>query len=381
MRKYLLKISLDHFAFGLTIPIVVSWQLSRGNNLVQVSAVVAIITIITLLADIPTGVLADRYGRKISLALGSLVLALSFGVLAMSRSFWMFCVYAVLSGLGWALLSGSEEAYVFETSKNEGKVYRSSISDVTIADEVATIAGLLCAALLTKLLGLQDTIAIAAVILVVAAIASIYILSEPLKHLSEIGKSEENIMHGAVSFLKKHLQYFIIIIIFAIYYEGGRLLWQPQLVNNGIKFYQLGLVYALFKVFSIGGSILAKKKALNNFKWPLIIAGLLLAGTFLIISSDIFSIIMLGFCIYSFIENYTRVLQSDYLNKVISTSRATFLSLNNIVRNGYSAAIAPFLGFVALSKIYRGFLFLAAIQVVAVCALAVVLGKNRMLRR
>jgi MFS family permease len=379
MRKYLLKVFLDHFAFGLTIPIVVIWQLSRGGNLIQVSAVVAIMTVVTLLADIPTGVFADRYGRKISLALGSLVLGLSFFVLAVSRSFWMFCAYSILSGLGWALLSGAEEAYVFETSKNEDKVYRLSISDVTIVDEVATIAGLLCATLFTKFFGLQNTITVAGIVLVLTAVISIYILLEPPKHLSQIGKSEEKITNGAIVFLKKHSQYFIIMIIFAVYYEGGRLLWQPQLVNNGVKIYQLGLIYGLFKVFAVGGSVLAKKRALDDFKWPLIMAGIVLASTFIMIASNVLGIVLIGFCVYSFIENYTRVLQSDYMNKVIDSSRATFLSLNNIVRNGYSAALAPFLGVIALSRTYRGFVVLAVAQVIAVIALVSIMTRKKIL--
>jgi MFS family permease len=380
MRKYLFKVSLDHFAFGLTIPIVVIWQLSRGNNLVEIGVVAAIMTIVTLIADIPTGIVADKYGRKTSLVLGDLLLGLSFGVLALSRSFWMFCIYAFMSGLGWALLSGAEEAYVFETAKKEDKRYRSSISDVTIADELATVAGLLCSTLFSKIFGLQTTIVIAALVLVITAFISAYILTEPSRHKYKPNKKEENIMHGALSFLIKNSQYFIIMIIFAIYYEGGRLLWQPQLVNNGVKIYQLGLVYALFKVFAVCGSILAKKETVNNYKWPLLVAGLILTSTFLMISTNVLSLVLIGFCIYSFTENYTRVMQSDYMNGVINSSRATFLSINNIVRNGYSAALAPFLGIIAVSKISRGFLLLAVVQLIALVMLAALFSRKKILR-
>jgi MFS family permease len=124
MKKYLVKVSLDHFAFGLTIPIGVVWQLSRGINIEQVAVVVSIMTVVTLVTDIPTGVLADKYGRKPSLVLGSAILGLSVSVLAVSHSFLMFCIYGVLSGLGWALLSGAEEAYIFETSQEEKKFIR-----------------------------------------------------------------------------------------------------------------------------------------------------------------------------------------------------------------------------------------------------------------
>jgi MFS family permease len=67
MKKYLIKVTLDHFAFGLTIPISVIWQLNRGLNIEQVAIVTTIATILTLVTDIPTGFIADKYDRKLSL--------------------------------------------------------------------------------------------------------------------------------------------------------------------------------------------------------------------------------------------------------------------------------------------------------------------------
>jgi MFS family permease len=377
MKKYLVKVSLDHFAFGLTIPIGVVWQLSRGINIEQVAVVVSIMTVVTLVTDIPTGVLADKYGRKPSLVLGSAILGLSVSVLAVSHSFLMFCIYGVLSGLGWALLSGAEEAYIFETSQEEKKIYKNSLSDVTIADEIATIGGLVIAAVITKYFGLQQTIFSAAMLLGVAAIVSAVILSEPKKHLSEIGRTEKKLTAGALRFLKEHSPYLAIMLIFAIYYEGGRVLWQPQLINNGVKLYQLGALFAFFKLFSIAGSIFAKKSTFQKFRWPMIALGLILGLTFLMISSNILALIIIGFCVYSFAENYTRVLQSDYLNKAVVSHRASFLSLNNIARNGYSAVITPFLGAIALTHIAKGFMFLMIVQVIAVIALGALINRKQ----
>jgi len=282
-----------------------------------------------------------------------------------------------MSGLGWALLSGAEEAYIFETSKSENKSYRNALSDVTIADEAATIGGLIGATIFTKYFGLQQTLLTAAALLVIATFVSIIVLSEPSQHLSEVATNKESLASGGLQFLKRHSQYFLIMVVFAVYYEGGRLLWQPQLVNNGIQLYQLGVLFAFFKLFSIGGSLAAKKLAPQQFKEPLLLAGFILAMTFLMISSSTLALILIGFCIYSFAENYTRVLQSDYLNKAITHNRAGFLSLNNIVRNGYSAAIAPFLGVLALTKVSKGFIFLAVAQVLAIIVLALVMGAKK----
>jgi MFS family permease len=377
MRRYLLKVSLDHFAFGLTIPVGVIWQLSRGINIEQVAIVVSIMTIITMVTDIPTGVFADNYGRKTSLATGSAVLAGSFLILAMSHSFSLFCLYGLLSGLGWALLSGAEEAYIYETSQTEGKKYRNALSDVTIVDEVATICGLAGTAIIAKFLGIQEAILFAAGLLFINAVLSIMLLAEPTMHLKNIVQIKEKATVSLTRLLKKHSSYLIIMLIFAIYYEGGRFLWQPQLVGNGVKVYQLGILFIIFKIFSIGGSFFAKKYHTTSFKAPMLLAGVALGATFILMSVNTAVIIIVGFCLYSFIENYTRVLQSDYLNELVSSHRASFLSLNNIVRNGYSAALTPVLGVIAFTHASRGFVVLAVLQIVATAAMGLIYIHNR----
>ena len=373
MRKYLVKVALDHFALGLTIPITVIWQLSRGGTLFQVSVVVAIITAVALITDLPTGIFADKYGRKLSLIVGTIALGVSFILLGLASNFLNFCIYALLNGLGWSLLSGAEEAYVFETAEQLKSTYKRSISNVYITDEVATIVGLGTGALITSLAGLQKTIFVAAIALMLAALLSVYLLDEPKKHKSTQATDKKHIFEHTVNFFKKNSSYGLIMVLFAIYYEGGRFLWQPQLINSGLKIYELGLVYAGFKLFSITGSFLAKHHNFKEYKTPLALAGIMLAGSFVLISDSAMGIVIAGFCIYSFAENYTRILQSDFLNKAITKGRASILSLNNTVRNTYSAALTPILGIAILNKAYRGFIFLAVIQIVAALLITVAL--------
>jgi len=380
MRKYLIKVAIDHFALGLTLPITVIWQLSRGGTLFQVSVVVAIITAVSLVADLPTGVFADKYGRKLSLIFGTIALGLSFVLLGFASNFISFCIYALLNGLGWSLLSGAEEAYVFETAKELKNTYKHSISNVYITDEIATIFGLLTGALITNLAGLQKTIFVAAAALLVAALVSIYLLNEPKKHFSDLGNKKKHIIKHTFKFFKKNTTYGLIMILFAVYYEGGRFLWQPQLVNSGVKIYELGLIYAVFKIFSVTGSFLAKHHSFKEYKLPLFMAGVVLTFSFVLISFNSLAIVLAGFCIYSLAENYTRILQSDFLNKAITKSRASILSVNNTVRGSYSATLVPLLGIAILNKPYKGFVYLAIIQIIVTLLIPVVLRNRFSLR-
>jgi uncharacterized membrane protein YuzA (DUF378 family) len=122
----------------------------------------------------------------------------------LSHSFILFCLYGAINGLGWALLSGAEEAYIYEESRDEKKVYRKTLSDVTIVDEIATILGLIGSAIITKLFGLQQSIIVAAITLGIAAIVSIKVLYEPTKHLSVLAVKEKKLILQASEFIKKH---------------------------------------------------------------------------------------------------------------------------------------------------------------------------------
>ena len=52
-------------------------------------------------------------------------------------------------------------------------------------------------------------------------------------------------------------------------------------------------------------------------------------------------------------------------NKLIIKNRSTILSVNSLLRNGFSSAITPLLGLLAINSTYKGFYALAAIQIAA----------------
>ena len=66
-------------------------------------------------AEVPTGVLTDRFGKKRMLVLGPLVLAAGFGAMLVAPNYTGFLVGEILLGLGHAILSGPPTAVLYET--------------------------------------------------------------------------------------------------------------------------------------------------------------------------------------------------------------------------------------------------------------------------
>ncbi len=113
------------FLFGAAINAIVSilvlFWLDRGLSLGQVMILMSTYGISLLIFEIPTGVLADRFSRKWSLAIGAL-LQTTVGAIILSTNFYPALLGAyLLLGMGVAFLSGSGEALIFDFLKQEGR--------------------------------------------------------------------------------------------------------------------------------------------------------------------------------------------------------------------------------------------------------------------
>jgi MFS family permease len=72
--------------------------------------------------EIPTGVVADRLGRKVSLFLGACFFGAGFLVFGISTSYAILIIAEVICAFGMTLLSGADRAIIYEILKedNEG---------------------------------------------------------------------------------------------------------------------------------------------------------------------------------------------------------------------------------------------------------------------
>lgn len=96
----------------------------------QVSLLFAIWSGVGLLAEVPTGALADRFSRRASLAAYGLLQAVGFGAWLVLPGFTGFAVGFVLWGLGGALSSGALEALLHD-----------GLADLGAAEHYALVSG------------------------------------------------------------------------------------------------------------------------------------------------------------------------------------------------------------------------------------------------
>lgn len=90
--------------------------------------------------EVPTGIVADRWGRKISLCLGSLFLATGFLLFGIFHSFTVLLGAELVCALGMTLVSGADKALLYEVLKRNEESDRATT--VFARYEAAGTAGL-----------------------------------------------------------------------------------------------------------------------------------------------------------------------------------------------------------------------------------------------
>lgn len=363
MQRYYQRVALQHFAFGLIIPISVIWKLQNGLTLTQVAVTEAITLIITLLAEVPAGRFADTHSNRASLVLGSFLHFMALLAMLNGGSIIIFAVAAMLSGAGWAFISGSDEAHMHDDYEMSiGNDFKKKLSGAVIVDETATLAGLLAS---SAILSLETNIRIlflfSTFIMLVNAIYSwVYLPKNNHKKLSTSDLHHEHYRLG----LKPIIGSILVFIALGFLYENVRFIWQPVLKNIGIDISSFGLLYASLQITSILGGIAAAKihysrnaLAIASGGMVLSIAGLITKNIFIVVGSLL---------LLQVFENIFRIMQSTYLNGLIAKNRATYLSMASLFKNATGALVICSIGLFASSALNASLLVLVIIKLISI---------------
>jgi MFS family permease len=65
--------------------------------------------------EIPTGVVADKFGRKVSVALGCLLFAADLLFFGLSRNYYLLFLAEFLGAVGMTFISGADQALFYDS--------------------------------------------------------------------------------------------------------------------------------------------------------------------------------------------------------------------------------------------------------------------------
>src|SRR5512132_1242276 len=106
--------------------------LDAGLSITAAFAANAFFTAGMVLFEVPTGVVADTWGRRASFLLGALTLVVSTALYwlawRMHAPFWVWAATSMLLGLGFTFFSGATEAWLVDALKYAG--FKGSLESV-----------------------------------------------------------------------------------------------------------------------------------------------------------------------------------------------------------------------------------------------------------
>jgi MFS family permease len=112
---------LSSLSLGVIIPVFVLYFRHRHLNLFEIAALAAIFEGSIVLFELPTGLVANLYGRKLSVVLSFFVIGAAGVIFRLSTIFWALAVAEIVQGLGETLKSGAFEAWMVDSLKEEGQ--------------------------------------------------------------------------------------------------------------------------------------------------------------------------------------------------------------------------------------------------------------------
>ena len=97
------------------LPVYVFYLQGRGLNLFDINLLQIAGIAAQFIAEVPTGILGDKFGRKASVVMGLFLLGLSEASMLIATQLWHFIALQIVLGFGFAFISGSQQALVIDS--------------------------------------------------------------------------------------------------------------------------------------------------------------------------------------------------------------------------------------------------------------------------
>ncbi|MBP5415740.1 MAG: MFS transporter [Lachnospiraceae bacterium] len=338
---------------------------SRGFSLVQIGFAETIFHITSLIFEIPSGVLADVYGRKKMLIVSNLCGVIADIVMAFSNGFVMVCISIATHALAYNFASGSADALAYDSLKTVGeeKRYERYFSNQSIIYRVATGISTMCAGI-ALLLGYRISYLISAATCFVTLLITFTLVEVDA---TPIGSGEQNkdakdskviktVMKKMGGYFGESIRFLIdnrkaTKLMFANSFVGAidiLLLFflQSKLDTAGISNTLLGLALFVMQIGGvIGAKLILKAKHVKYAKIFIICTFGVLSGVLMEHTASVMFMVLGGF-IAAMADDALQIRTDAKLQDMFpSQQRATLISISSFTFSVIMIVLSPLAGY------------------------------------
>ncbi len=385
-RIYLLLTFGNTLAASLIWGINTLFLLDAGLSNFEAFAANAFFTLGMVIFEVPTGVVADTWGRKVSYLLGTLSLAAStilyYLLWQIGAPFWEWALASVLLGLGFTFFSGAVEAWLVDAltfAKYKGSL-ESVFGKGQMVTGIAMLSGSVAGGIIAQATTLGVPYIIRGGILVLMFVAA-WVLMKDLGFTPARGahplKAVRNVLSASINhgFRNPSVRFVMLASLFTAgvgFYAFYAL--QPyllELYGDRSSYSIAGLAAAIVAGTQILGGYLAPKiRQVFRRRTSAIIAGTAISALMLVLIGSVssFWVALALLAVWGLVFSAVIPIRQAYLNGLIpSKQRATVLSFDSLIGSAGGAVSQPLLGRAADAWSYgTSFIIGAGVELMAI---------------
>lgn len=368
-------------AFDITSAIWVLYLGFKGMTLAQIGLLEGIFHITGFISEIPTGALADLFGRKKIIIIGRITSLISAIIMLFSNSFMGFAIGFILSAWGYNLNSGSEEALIYDTLKklDREEEFLKVNGKINLIIEVSQGLAVFIGGILS-----QIDFSISYITAVVIGSISL-VLSTRFIEVDVIRKENQSIniinhLRQSIDIVKNNKRLLNILIFFPLIYTFSAIVYfYGQQLFNDMEYSRISIsiIFLFNGIFSSLGAILSSKiyKKYKSLGWIIISISISVFTIFMGIGKENLSIVF--FLGIGFLTSILQPISSNLINSMVeSNQRATIISVESMFYSIMMIILFPICGFIG-DRVYLELSFImVGIVGVLICITEIIIIKK-----
>lgn len=336
--KFLWPLYISWFSAGFSFiaPIWILFFQSRGLTLADIGFIATATYLGSVLFEYPTGIFADKYGRKLSLIISLLLMIIVLLLEATAYSKIQFFIAAFLCGVSWAFTSGALQALIYDKLK-ENKLEKLN-SKVTGLMDTIGFTGLFISSLTGALIFTYDATYpywLSILFYGIALVSLLFFKEAKYNPRNKTNDTFKQFKAGFKLIFNKPVLFSLLLLYFSLFlFEDA---WynsnQKLLVDIGLPVVFLG-VYASAIMFSriIGGIYLPKLVEKIDYKKLIVVTIILEAITFMILGTNFLYFVIASAIILGLLHPFWNYIDAHIIHEHIpSNIRATVLSARQMI--------------------------------------------------
>ncbi len=325
----------------------------RGFSLTQVSVLEALFWIVIVCAEVPTGMVADRFGRKVSLLASSAFTGVAILVFGLAANYPIVLLSYIVWGIGLTFQSGADSALVFERLKALGRErdYQRVAGLGWGLFSLGATCGLLIGAPIAAATDLSTPILLSAGITFTTLFVAASMKEPDLPH-DEERLTYRTLVTESVRTAWRSRPIRAVLVLAALLLATPNVavvFSQPFLDQHGVSLAMFGVWQAPTRLAGMVASVLAYRvSGAFGFRKTFVGAFLTLGGAYALLGGwdSVYAFVGIGIALI--IMSTLLPVLADYINQRIpNNQRATILSFRQLLTSITIVAIQPAQGFIA----------------------------------